>query len=72
MAKEEYKKPEDKKSEGHSDYLVPEEFQRKVYELLDGANEQMIDYCQDCCYKMMNELHEKEKPAELSTEGMPD
>jgi hypothetical protein len=62
---------EDVSAESDSGVKVPEEFQKKVAELLKGATKQEVDYVQDCCYDVMNELDKADRKSEFSTEHMP-
>jgi hypothetical protein len=62
---------EDVSTSSDSGVKVPEEFQKKVAELLKGASKQEIDFVQDCCYDAMSELERKDRKSEFSTEHMP-
>jgi len=57
----------DKESKGAS-VPIPEEFQKKVQELLKGANRQQLSFVRDCCYQCESDM--KPEP-EFSTESMP-
>lgn len=65
---EEYKE-EDKSSEGgeEKDYeaRIPEEFQKKVHELLEGCdNRQCLDYVRSCVSECEGKMHRDEMAKE--------
>lgn len=46
---------------------IPEKFQKDVYDLLDGANSEMLDFVCTCCRNKQDALREQD----MSEEGMP-
>jgi len=49
---------------------IPEDFQKKVYALLEGANKQQLSFVRNCCNECENDMMKEEAP-EFSTESMP-
>lgn len=52
-----------------SDVKVPEDFQKRVAELMKGINKEQCDFIQNACMSCMNDMNDKE--TEFSTEDMP-
>ena len=47
---------------------VPEEFQKALYEVLDGATEEELDFASNCVSKKRMEMMKEDS---MSEEGMP-
>lgn len=66
--------PEEQKKEseeGSEAVKVPEEFQKRVYDVVYDATKEQISYIQSCCSERMSQLYKEEKPEEFDDKGMP-
>lgn len=59
------------KESDNSGVTIPEDFQIKVANLLDGATKEQMQYVQNYCFDCMAEMRRKEDDESYSTKDMP-